>query len=352
MKRNAEPPQPVFDPFRVDAIIAEHCAALAEKFSPADARTIAENALAAHFGRKHALLVSSGGEALALGVRLLASARKAKVLLPAITHRSLLEAAQAAGLEAVCVESDPKNLNIDPAKTLPAAAKGDIAILPHMFGIPVPETLFHALHEKGIKTVEDASQAHAPGVLETPVGRLGTVTAVSLSEGKPLSAKGHSAGALLCDDEETVAFCSAQIKEGKASRPDGAVAYSILMKLRLLPDIYVSLGKTCRLYSEELASMPQAQTIDGLLFSPQDYPAFFSDANGLKAWFADKKLPLESSYTPMNERLGLGYDEFPVAKHYREHCLHLPLYPFMADSETLAITRAIKNFYRKHGKKS
>jgi len=350
MKHAAEPPKPVFDPFRVDAIIAQHCAALAEKFSAADAGTIAENALASHFGRRHALLVSSGGEALALGVRMLASA-KSRVLLPAVTHRSLLEAANAAGLEAVCVDSDRKNLNIDTDKALAAANKGDIAILPHMFGIPVPEKLFLALHEKGVKTVEDASQAHAPGVLDTPAGKLGTLTAVSLSEGKPLSAKGHSAGVVLCDDEETAAFCAAQIKQGKASRPDGAVAYSILMKLRLLPDIYVSLGKTCRLYADELAALPQAERIEGLAFSPQDYPAFFTGSKELKNRLEEKDLPLECSYTPMNERLGLGYGDFPVAKHYRENCLHLPLYPFMADSEALAITRAIKTFYRKHGKK-
>lgn len=346
MKHSTPAQEPVFDPFRVDTITAQHSAALAEKFPAADALAVAESALAKHFGRKYAVLVSSGGEALALGVRLLSAAKHARVLLPAVTHRSLLEAAKTNSLPAVCVDIDAKNLNIDTDKTLSAASKGDIAILPHMFGNPLPEAFFKALHEKGVRTVEDSSQAHAPAVLHTPVGRLGTVTAVSLSEGKPLSAKGFSAGALLCDDEKTAAFCLSQIKAKTASRPDKAVAYSILIKLRLLPDIYESFGNTCCLYARELGKLKQAGLFEGMDFSPQDYPAAFANAAGLRAYLAEKALPLETSYTPMNERLGLGYEEFPVALNYRENCLHLPLYPFMADSEALTMIKAVTAFYK------
>jgi len=158
-----------------------------------------EQEFAAFVGRRFAVGVASGTDALSLALRALGVGPDAEVVVPAFTAVPTLAAVCAAGAVPVPVDVDEATGVIDPAAARRAIGPRTRAIVPvHLYGLPSDEVVGDLL-ATGLPVLEDA--AHAHGALS---GGRTQAAAYSFYPTKNLGGIGDG-GAVVTDDEALAA---------------------------------------------------------------------------------------------------------------------------------------------------
>lgn len=153
-----------------------------------------ERDFAAFTGRRHAVGVASGTDALRLGLAALGVGPGDEVVVPALTAMPTLAAVCALGAIPVPVDVDEATGAIDPDAARGALGPRARAIVPvHLYGRPADEAVA-ALAALGLPVVEDA--AHAHGALR---GGATAAAAYSFYPTKNLGGIGDG-GAVVTDD--------------------------------------------------------------------------------------------------------------------------------------------------------
>jgi dTDP-3-amino-3,4,6-trideoxy-alpha-D-glucose transaminase len=156
-----------------------------------------EREWAAYVGRRYAVGVGSGTDALTLALRAIGVGDRNddEVIVPAFTAMPTLAAVHAAGAQPVPVDVDPMTAGMDAEATAAAVTERTRAVVPvHLYGRPCP------LPALGIPVIEDAAQAH--GALIETTG--GTASAYSFYPTKNLGGIGDG-GAVVTDDADIAA---------------------------------------------------------------------------------------------------------------------------------------------------
>lgn len=142
-------------------------------------------------GRRYAVAVASGTEALRLALVAMGVGPGDEVIVPAFTAVPTAAAVCAAGGVPVFVDVEPSTGTIDPAAVGAACTNRTRAVLPvHLYGRPA------SLPELGVPVLEDAAQAH--GALD-PQSR-SAAAAYSFYPTKNLGGLGDG-GAVVTDDD-------------------------------------------------------------------------------------------------------------------------------------------------------
>lgn len=131
----------------------------------------------------HAVAVSSGSAALFLAIKVIGGADQA-VACPVYACSALTNAITLAGARPVVVDVAPDSPNVD-IETLSQVEAG-AAIMPHMFGLPVPLPATRRL-----RIIEDAAQALGAVVGDKPAGTGGDVGVLSFYATKVMTTGGH-----------------------------------------------------------------------------------------------------------------------------------------------------------------
>lgn len=131
----------------------------------------------------HAAAVSSGTASLFLALWSLGAKGK-KVAIPVYTCSSLRHAVAMAGAEEVLIDVAPGTPNIDLESLV--KSRSDIAIIPHMFGIPVDFS-----NIKNLLVVEDCAQALGAAVNNVQVGLHGDIGIYSFYATKLITSGGQ-----------------------------------------------------------------------------------------------------------------------------------------------------------------
>ena len=160
-----------------------------------------EAALAAFTGRRHAVAVGSGTDALAFALLAHGVGPGDEVLVPAFSFIASASCVLRAGARPVFVDVDACGLLDldDAAAKLTPRTRALIAV--ELFGQmldPAKLEAFAAAHD--LVLVEDAAQALGASAGERPCGSVGHASACSFDPTKVLAAPG-SGGAVLCDDD-------------------------------------------------------------------------------------------------------------------------------------------------------
>lgn len=146
-------------------------------------------------GRRHAVAVASGTEALRLALRAMGIEPGDEVIIPAMTAVPTAAAVVAAGGVPVFVDVDHATAGIDPVSAAAAVTERTRAVLPvHLYGRPAP------LPDLGVPILEDAAQAH--GALDPAAPSV--AAAYSFYPTKNLGGIGDG-GAVVTDDDEIAA---------------------------------------------------------------------------------------------------------------------------------------------------
>ena len=145
-----------------------------------------ERDMAAFFGLRGGVAVSSGTAALELALRALAIGAGDEVIMPSYVCAAPWLATQRVGAQARLVDIDLNTFNIDPLAASRAVTDRTRAIIvPHLFGLPADLT---ALEGLGIPLIEDCAQTLGVTEQGRPVGTVGRLTICSFYATKLLCA--------------------------------------------------------------------------------------------------------------------------------------------------------------------
>jgi dTDP-4-amino-4,6-dideoxygalactose transaminase len=144
-----------------------------------------EKMFARMIGAKHAVAVSSGGDADALALAVLydlGARRGDEIIVPALSFVATGNAVLQAGFKPVFVDVGLDTLNIDPAKIERAITKKTRAIMPvHLMGKPAEMDAINAIAKRHkLVVVEDAAEAYGTQYKGRSAGSLGRMAAFSL----------------------------------------------------------------------------------------------------------------------------------------------------------------------------
>jgi dTDP-4-amino-4,6-dideoxygalactose transaminase len=164
-----------------------------------------EAALAGRCGRRHAIAVGSGTDALAFALWALGVGPGDEVVVPAVSFIASASCVARVGATPVFADVDEHCL-VDAAAAAARVTPRTRAILAvDLFGqLCDPEPLEALCAAHGIALVLDCAQAPGATVGERPWGATGAASCCSFDPTKPIAAPG-SGGAVLCDDDETAA---------------------------------------------------------------------------------------------------------------------------------------------------
>lgn len=161
-----------------------------------------EREFADYHGAAHALAVTTGTNALELGIEVLGIEPGTEVIVPAITFISSSLAVQRLGGVAVPVDVYPDTYCIDVEAATAAITPRTRAIMPvHMAGhMADMDKLSKLAADAGITIIQDAAHAHGATWRGHRVGELGSIAAFSFQNGKLMTA--GEGGALLFENAD------------------------------------------------------------------------------------------------------------------------------------------------------
>jgi dTDP-4-amino-4,6-dideoxygalactose transaminase len=324
-----------------------------------------EREMARYCGRRLAIGVASGTDALTLALRACGVGSGDEVILPAFTFLATAGAVIAAGARPVFADSDPKTLNINPesVRTL-ITPRTKAVIVVHLYGGAAEmNALLELASNHGLVLIEDNAQSLGASLSGKKLGSFGTCAATSFYPSKNLGAYGD-AGMILTDNEE-VAETVARLRNhgqtdryvgaepGCNSRLDEIQAVVLRVKARYLDRWIAARRSHAGRYNQRFTNVNSIRTPSDepnsvhsyYLYTvqiaseggPGDNPAARRDhvarhlaSRGIaSSIFYPLPLHLQPAYASLGGKAG----QLPVAERAAHEVLSLPLYPEMTTEQ-------------------
>jgi dTDP-4-amino-4,6-dideoxygalactose transaminase len=325
-----------------------------------------ERAFADYCGVPHCVGVSSGLDALRLGLLATGLEPGGEVIVPAATFVATLEAVTQAGGIPVVVDVSESDYCLDPAAAAAATGPRTHALMPvHLYGqMADMRALEEVARACGVAVVEDACQAHGAQRAGLRAGSGGTAAAFSFYPGKNLGAAGD-AGALVTADEgiatrvralrehgQTAKYVHAY--EGWTARLDAIQALVLVHKLALLDDWNEQRRRAARYYGEALAdvgdlTLPPVASDSSPVWHL--YVVRTSKPEELRAFLGGREISTGRHYpdpvhlTAAYSRLGHRPGDFPVAESLARSCVSLPMFPGITEAQLAAVSDGVRAFF-------
>ncbi len=185
-----------------------------------------EDELAGFFGKRHAIGVGSGTDALLLALRAHGIGEGSDVLTCSHTFAGVLSAILLAGARPVLVPPEPVFGQLDAGLLEDRVTERTRAIVAvHFYGHPVDTDAVAAFaRQRGLVLIEDCAQAHGATWRGRPVGSHGDIATLSFHPSKNLGAFGDG-GAVLTDSAAVADQLRVWRNLGKTGKYDfGALA--------------------------------------------------------------------------------------------------------------------------------
>ncbi len=162
-----------------------------------------EAQFAEYCGTSHCVGMANGTEAIHMALRALGIGPGDEVITAGNSFAATAFAIAYAGAEAVFVDIDPKDFNIDASLIESAITDKTKAIIPvHLFGQPARmKEIMEIARRHDLKVIEDSAQAHGAELDGQRCGSFGDIGCFSFYPGKNLGAFGDG-GAVVTNDPE------------------------------------------------------------------------------------------------------------------------------------------------------
>ncbi|MDP2857382.1 MAG: DegT/DnrJ/EryC1/StrS family aminotransferase [Bacillota bacterium] len=224
-----------------------------------------EEALAGYTGRKHAVGVGNGTDAIYVALRALGVGPGDEVLMPANVCVAVLEAVVRNQATPHFVDVKPDTWTLDPAKVSLAIGPRTRAILAvHAYGLPADIEEIMAVAGDGVRVIECCGQAFGARYMGHPVGHFGTVGCFSFNPSKVNGAIGDG-GALVTDSEDVARNAHRMRDHGRdveggpahftgfSSRLDEINSLAVRLKLEHIDDWIQIRHRKAQMYRQMLA---------------------------------------------------------------------------------------------------
>jgi dTDP-3-amino-3,4,6-trideoxy-alpha-D-glucose transaminase len=326
-----------------------------------------EAEFAAYGGRRHAIGVGNGLDALALALQVAGIGPGDEVIVPAHTFIATWLAVRQCGATPHAVEPAAGSYNIDATGVAAAITPRTRAVMPvHLYGAPADPSAIRALCEsKGLLLLEDAAQAHGATHRGEPVGGFGRMAAYSFYPGKNLGAFGD-AGALVTDDDALATALRARRNYGSAvryqhdsegvnSRLDELQAAFLRVRLARLDEHNAHRRAQAARYVERLAHMPGLSLP---MVPTGDEPAWHlfvvrhAQRDALQAALKAQDIETLIHYPKPVYRFPPFADHAPAGRSASDaicdECLSLPIGPHLAADQIDRVADAVAAFCGRH----
>jgi dTDP-4-amino-4,6-dideoxygalactose transaminase len=325
-----------------------------------------EQAFASYCGGRHCVGVSSGLDALRLGLIAAGVEPGDEVVVPAATFVATVEAVTQAGALPVLADISERDYSLDIAAAAAAVGDRTRALLPvHLYGqLADIEGLEGLARRHGLVVLEDACQAHGAERNGRRAGSSGLAAAFSFYPAKNLGAFGD-AGALVTSSAELADRMHAlrehgqrrkyeHEREGYTARLDTMQAVVLLRKLPFLDAWNEDRRRTAAFYRAglegvgdiHLPPVPNGSNPAWHLFVVQT-----ADPSSLAAHLAEhgvqtgRHYPQPVHLTEAYAHLGYPRGAFPEAERLARRCLSLPVFPGIAEYQLEQVVRAVRSYF-------
>ena len=321
-----------------------------------------EQEFAAYCECEEAVGVSTGTDALVLGLRACGIGPGDEVITVANTFIATVEAIALVGATPVFVDIEPDSYTIDWRLLDRALTPRTRAILPvHLYGHSVEmQPIMEFAHTHGLRVIEDASQAHGATYQGRRVGGFGDIGCFSLYYSKNLGAYGE-AGICVTNTHELAESLrllrdhGSRIKYrhdvlGVNARLDELQATVLRIKLRYLEQWNAARQAHAQAYTEQLRGLVEAVPVVQpwgthvyyvyvVQVQQRDYFRRVLEQEGIATSI---HYPIPLHLQPACAQYGYKAGMLPVTEEVMERIVSLPMYPELTDEQIRRVVDAVK----------
>jgi dTDP-4-amino-4,6-dideoxygalactose transaminase len=350
----------------VTVAIAEVCES--QRFIGGPEVVACEEEIAAYCGCRHGIGVSSGTDALLVGMMAMGIGPGDEVIVPALTFFATGGCVARLGATPVFVDIDPKSFNVTAKLIEPAITERTKLIIPvHLYGqCAEMENIMALADRRGIPVLEDAAQSIGAERNGRKAGQFGRLTTFSFFPSKNLGAFGD--GGMIVTDDTDLADRLRLLRDHGASpkyyhshvggnfRLDAIQAAVLRVKLRHLDDWSRRRAENARRYGGLLGSGATV-FVRTPVISPgnvsiyNQYVIRAPRRDALRRRLTECRIGTEIYYPlPLHlqacfAHLGGKAGDCPIAEQAADEVLALPVYPELTLSQQQRVAETIKEFY-------
>jgi dTDP-4-amino-4,6-dideoxygalactose transaminase len=276
-------------------------------------------------------------------------------------------AIELAGARPVLVDIEPGRYTIDPRAIEKAITPRTKAVLPvHLYGAPADLAPILALaHERGIRVIEDACQAHGARYEERAVGAWADFGCFSFYPTKNLGAYGDGGMAVtndvdLADRARLIrtygwAERDKSVIRGLNSRLDELHAAMLRVRLGYLEEGNERRRTLASLYEGELAGIPDLELPVEPAHSRHVYHLYVVRTprrDDLRRFLVTRGIgtlvhyPIPVHLQPGYEDIGYPPGSLPESERAAAEILSLPLSPGLSDELAMTVAGAVRDFFK------
>ena len=321
-----------------------------------------EKQLADYVGVKHAIVNSSGTDALLMALMALEIQPGDEVITSPFSFFATSEVISLCHAKPVFVDIDPLTYNLDPNQLEAAITNKTKAIMPvSLYGQCADHDAIDAIAEKyGIPVIEDAAQSFGATYKGKRSCALSAIGCTSFFPSKPLGGYGDSGACFTNDDElakrllevrihgQNARYCHNRI--GINGRMDTIQAAVLIEKMKLFPDEVIMRQKVAKRYDQMLSSLARTPFIHEHNTSVYaQYTIEVSDRDEFQKSMQESGIPTAVHYpVPLHQQAAMAYlghtlGDFPHAEKASQRVISLPMHPYLQESEQMKVVEAVKN---------
>ncbi len=327
---------------------------------------------------KHALICSSGTDALIMALMAYGIGYKDAVFTTPFTFIATVEAIRICGARPVFVDIDPGTFNISVEKLKKAileytkenhSGPKPKAIIPvDLFGLPCNyDGINKIAKENDLIVIEDAAQSFGAEYKGRMAGGLGHIGCTSFFPAKPLGCYGDG-GAIFTDSDEIAEKLISIRIHGKGSnkydnirlgingRLDTIQAAILLAKIKIFPNEIQKRREIAKRYTNLIALLNNAEDIllpgifEGYKSAWAQYSLLLKNdeirsiiqkqlkASSISsAIYYPTPLHLQTAYKDLGYKKG----DFPVSEDFADRIISLPMHPYLKEEEQLRVVAGL-----------
>jgi perosamine synthetase len=325
-----------------------------------------ERRMAATFGVRHGVAVTSGTAAICLSLVAVGVQHGDEVIVPDVTFIATANAVTLAGATPVLVDIDPETLTMDADALVRAITPRTKAVVPvHVSGRAAPmEPILDVANARGIVVIEDAAEALGSRHRGRHLGTFGRAGCFSFSPNKTITT--GQGGLIVTDDEALVVRLRELKDQGRPVRGTGGndVHSSIGFNFKLtnlqaavgiaqLARLETRLLRLATIYREYRSGLAGVEQVRLLPFdvdggeSPQWIDVLANDRDRLVEYLERVDIHCRPFWFPIHTQAPYRRpdDGFPNTMRVIPRAVWLPSALSMSDDDVRTICRRIRDFY-------
>jgi dTDP-4-amino-4,6-dideoxygalactose transaminase len=318
--------------------------------------------VAEYVGRRHAIAVNSGTDALFFAVMAAGISPGDEVIVPDMSFVATASSVVRAGGVPQFADVDATgNLDLDSAASLARDLTRAVIVVDLYGRMLDPRRAEAFARDHNLILIEDAAQAFGATFQGRRAGSIGAASCFSFDPTKPLGAPGS--GGMVVTDSDDIAERVRRLRyHGKGrdgrfveigynSQLPSLTAAVLRFKLDLNEEWMARRREIARIYIQELSDLPVNLLEDDHTSAAHIFHKFVvraRDRDGLRTQLSETGIPTMIHYAePLHTqpcfRGVCGHASTPVAEALSREVISLPIHPFLEDGEVELVTGAMRD---------